>query len=327
MTGYERKDRTPGFSQRFVDGWVSLRDVMADAERRLAAAGVESPRTDAAILVSHVIKVPRTHMLLQDEITSDQRTQFEILLSRRMARVPLQHLLGIASFRHIDVAVGPGVFVPRPETELVAEAGIAALMEYPESERLGVELCAGTAAMAISMATEVSAVSMFAVEVDPAALEWTERNVTIHQPALADRGSSVQVVAADARRCAAQGGVLADIAGRAAVVVVNPPYIPEDAQPREPEVRDHEPRLALYGGDDGLDVIRGVLGTASQLLREGGLVAIEHGDRQGEAAGALGVPALLREGDTAACWRDVHDHLDLTRRARFTTARRTGHPA
>jgi hypothetical protein len=105
MTGYERKDRTPGFSQRFVDGWVSLRDVMADAERRLAAAGVESPRTDAAILVSHVIKVPRTHMLLQDEITSDQRTQFEILLSRRMARVPLQHLLGIASFRHIDVAV------------------------------------------------------------------------------------------------------------------------------------------------------------------------------------------------------------------------------
>lgn len=323
---FDRSERTPGFSQRFVDGWVSLRDVLADAERRLASAGVESPRTDAAILAAHVLNVPRTHMLLQDEITTDQRTRFEILLSRRMARVPLQHLLGTTGFRHLELAVGPGVFVPRPETELVAEAGISALMEYPESERIGVELCAGSAAMAISMATEVAGVTMTAVEVDPLALEWTHRNVAIHQPALDDRGSSVSVVAADARSCAAPGGVLAELAGRVSVVVVNPPYVPEDAEPREPEVRDHEPRIALFGGDDGLDVVRGVVVTAAQLLKEGGLVAIEHADRQGEAAGAAGVPALLREGETSGCWSDVRDHLDLTRRPRFTTARRTAQP-
>ncbi len=321
---YERGERTPGFSQRIVDGWVSLRDVLADGERRLATAGVPSPRTDAAILASHVINVSRTRMLLQDEITRDQRTQFEILLSRRIARVPIQHLLGTASFRHIEVAVGPGVFVPRPETELVAEAAIAALMDAPVEQRMAVELCAGSAAMAISIATEVPGVTMFAVEVDPAALEWTRRNVDIHQPALVDNNSVVEVVAADARTCAAPGGVLADLKGRVSVVAVNPPYIPEDAQPREPEVRDHEPRIALFGGDDGLDVIRGVVMSAAHLLREGGLVVIEHADTQGEAGRSGSVPALLRDGETTGLWVEVTDHLDLTRRPRFTTARRSG---
>jgi release factor glutamine methyltransferase len=318
---------TPGFSDRVVEGWVSLRDVLADAERRLTAAGVPSPRTDAAVLACHVTGVPRTRMLLQDAIAPEQRTQFEMLLSRRMARVPLQHLVGTAAFRHLDLAVGPGVFVPRPETELVAEAAIAALVEAAEGERRAVDLCSGSAALALALATEVQGAVVAAVELDEAALSWTRRNVDIHAPAIFDRGSSVTVMAADARRVADDGGELHSWRGEVAVVVTNPPYIPESATPREPEVRDHEPRIALFGGEDGLDVIREIEHTAAALLRPGGLLVIEHADMQGDAAGVQGVPGLLRSGDMAGCWTQVQDHLDLTRRPRFTTARRTNVPA
>jgi len=312
---------TPGFSDRIVAGWVSMRDVLTDAERRLTAAGVVSPRTDAAILASHVTGIPRTRMLLQDEMSGEQRTAFERLLTRRMARVPLQHLLGVAAFRHLELAVGPGVFVPRPETELVAEAGILAVngVDHP----VAVDLCTGSAAIALALATEVSGTEVFAVEIDPAALEWARRNIDVHQPAIDDRGSRVHLLHADATRVAQEGGLLADRRAAVDLVVMNPPYIPEDATPSEPEVRDHEPRIALFGGEDGLDVVRGLLVTAVDLLRPGGIVIIEHADRQGEAAGDAGVPGLMREGDTAPAWTNVRDHLDLTRRPRYTTAVRT----
>jgi release factor glutamine methyltransferase len=319
--------RTPGFSERVVEGWVSMRDVLADAERRLASAGVPSPRTDAAILISHVTGIPRTRMLLQDAIAPEQRTQFERLLSRRMARVPLQHLVGTATFRHLDLAVGPGVFVPRPETELVAEAAIAALGEVPEGQRRAVDLCSGSGALALSLATEVQGAEVVAVEVDAAALEWTNRNVEIHTPAIADRNSTLTVTAWDARVVADSDGPLHSWQGTVDVVVSNPPYIPEAAAPREPEVRDHEPRIALFGGEDGLDVIREIVHTAAVLTKPGGLVVIEHADMQGEAADDSGVPGLLRSTENAAYWTQVHDHLDLTRRPRFTTARRTDAPA
>jgi release factor glutamine methyltransferase len=314
---------TPGFSDRFVGGWVSLRDVLTDAERRLAAAGVPSPRTDAAILASFVTGVPRTRMLLHDEITQEQRTTYERLLSRRMARVPLQHLLGQTTFRHLDLAVGPGVFVPRPETELVAEAAIAALAALPPDRRVAVDLCSGSGAIALAVATEVTGARVLAVEMDPAAAEWAQRNIEIHEPAVADQGSQISLLKGDARTVAGPTGMLAELREGVDVVVTNPPYIPEDATPTEPEVRDHEPHIALFGGPDGLDVIRDLLTTAALLLRPGGVLVIEHADRQGEAAGAGGVPALLREHDTAECWSAVTDHLDLTRRPRFTTAVRT----
>lgn len=312
---------TPGFSDRLVAGWVSLRDVLTDAERRLAAAGVPSPRTDAAILASHVTGIPRTRMLLQDEITTQQRTVFERLLSRRMARVPLQHLLGVAAFRHLELAVGPGVFVPRPETELLAEAGIAALAAC--EHRLAVDLCTGSGAVALALATEVDNATVHAVEIDPAAAQWAERNLDVHRPAVQDRGSRVELIVADATRVADPGRDLAELTGHVDVVTMNPPYIPEDATPVEPEVRDHEPRIALFGGPDGLDVVRALLKTAAVLLRPGGIVLVEHAERQGEAAGESGVPGLLRDPDRAALWSAVHDHLDLTRRPRYTSAVRT----
>ncbi len=319
--------RTPGFSERVVEGWVSLRDVLADAERRLSAAGVPSPRTDAAILVSHVTGIPRTRMFLQDAIAPEQRTQFERLLSRRMARVPLQHLVGTATFRHLDLAVGPGVFVPRPETELVAEAAIAALGQAPVGQRRAVDLCSGSGALALSLATEVHGSEVAAVEIDGAALEWTRRNVEIHSPAIADRESSLTIYAADARVVADEEGPLHTWRGTVDVVVSNPPYIPETAAPREPEVRDHEPRIALFGGEDGLDVIRELTHTAAVLTRPGGLLVIEHADVQGEAAEDSGVPGILRSSENSHYWNQVHDHLDLSRRPRFTTARRTDAPA
>lgn len=311
----------PGRTERFMAGWYSVRDVLADAERRLAAAGVPSPGPDTTILAAHVLGVPRTKLLLHDRMSPEDRTAFERLIARRMARIPLQHLVGEASFRRLDLVVGPGVFVPRPETELVVTAAIDALRALPEQDRVAVDLCSGSGAIALSLATEVSGARVTAVEVDPLAAAWLQRNVERHAATLRAQGSSVRAVTADATTCAE--GDLAHLAGRVAVVASNPPYVPTGSIPREPEVRDHDPALALYGGFDGLSVVRGVVHTAAILLRAGGVLVVEHADVQGDAAGADGVPGLLREGATAECWRDVRDHVDLTRRPRYTTATRT----
>ena len=308
----------PGPSPRVVEGWVSLRDVMADGQRRLAAAGVPSPDTDAILLAAYVKGVPRGRLLLQDRMDSQERTAYERLLTRRMARVPLQHLIGAAPFRNLELAVGPGVFIPRPETELVAQAGIDALRALPPEERRAVDLCTGSGAVAFSLATEAAPAHVTAVEIDDAAVMWTRRNADALRGEIEAAGSRVEVVQADARTCAADGGPLALLRGSIAVVTMNPPYVPSGASVRDPEVRDHDPALALYGGPDGLDIIRGAVDTAAALLQPGGLVVIEHSDEQGDEA-EEGVPAVLAEDGR---WRDIVDHRDLARKPRFTTATR-----
>lgn len=308
----------PGPSPRVVEGWVSLRDVMADGQRRLAAAGVPSPDTDAILLAAYVKGVPRGRLLLQDRMDSQERTAYERLLTRRMARVPLQHLVGAAPFRNLELAVGPGVFIPRPETELVAQAGIDALRALPPEERRAVDLCTGSGAVAFSLATEAAPAHVTAVEIDEAAVTWTRRNADALRDEIEAAGSRVEVVQADARTCAADGGPLALLRGSIAVVTMNPPYVPSGASVRDPEVRDHDPALALYGGPDGLDIIRGAVATAAALLQPGGLVVIEHSDEQGDEA-EEGVPAVLAEDGR---WRDIVDHRDLARKPRFTTATR-----
>lgn len=310
---------TPGRSTRVVAGWVSLRDVIADAQRRLAAAGVPSPDTDALLLAAHIKGVPRARLHLHDEMPSEERTAYERLIARRMARVPLQHLLGSAAFRTIEVGVGPGVFIPRPETELLAGAAINVLRALPAAERRVVDLCTGSAAVALSMAIEAGNVDVTAVEVDAEAARWARDNVERLAADVAEAGSRVRVVQADARTCADEGEPLAGLVGTVAVVTMNPPYVPVGAEVRDPEVRAHDPALALYGGPDGLSIIRGAVETAARLLQPGGLVAIEHSDEQGEGV-EDGVPALLREDPR---WREVVDHLDLNRRPRYTTAIRT----
>ena len=317
-------------------GRTTVRDVLIDAERRLVAAGVPSPNVDAAEIIAFVLGVRRNRLILQDLVTPAQRVQVEQLMTKRLSRVPLQHLLGTAAFRHIELQVGPGVFIPRPETELVVESGIRELRDLPASERIAVDLCSGSGAIALSIGIEVENSTVYAVELDDEAVRWTRRNLAAQEVALAAACSRVDVVHDDAALVADPGHGLAQLAGQVSVIVANPPYIPALMVPREPEVRDHEPKVALFAGEDGLDVVRGVLRTAAILLKPGGLLVIEHADVQGADAGLLGVAGLAQSlvaGDELALlakmsigtrvWPEVIDRRDLNGLPRFTVARRS----
>ena len=313
----------------------TVRDVLVDAERRLAAVGVPSPNVDAGEIVAYVLGTRRSRLFLSDPIDGDARLRVEQILAKRLSRVPLQHLLGTQPFRRMEVQVGPGVFIPRPETELVAEAAIRELSEQPQGGRIAVDLCTGSAAIALSLAVEAGMARVHAVELSPDAVSWARRNIDASEQALVDAGSRVELIEGDATRIAEPGAPLARLAGNVAVVVTNPPYVPDGMIPREPEVRNHDPRMALYGGPDGMDVVRGILRTAAILLKPGGLLVVEHADTQGNDAGPLGVPGLARamvaDHDLAvtaniplgtSVWTDVVDRIDLTGRPRFTLARR-----
>ena len=318
-----------------VGGRESVRDVLFDSERRLAAVGVPSPSVDSAEIVAFVMGTTRSRLFLQDSMTPDQRVQVEKLLAKRLSRVPLQHLLGTAAFRRIEVEVGPGVFIPRPETELVTEAGLRELVDRPAGERIAVDLCSGSGAIAISLGLEAPGSRVHAVEWSDDAIDWTRRNAASHEAALTAVGSLVEVLHADATIVADPGQPLARLAGQVAVVVTNPPYIPDQMVPREPEVKDFEPAMALYGGEDGLDVVRGVVRTAAILLRPGGLLVVEHADVQGNEAGTRGVPGVLTGWRTdlelatmanipagRPVFEKVVDRIDLNGLPRFTLARR-----
>ncbi len=322
---------------RTLGGRVTVRDVLFDAEHRLAAVRVPSPNVDAAEIVAFALGTTRSHLFLSDAITPDQKVRVEQLLARRLSRVPLQHLIGTTGFRHVEIEVGPGVFIPRPETELVTEAAIRELADKSPGERIAVDLCSGSGAIAVSIAVESTDSEVYAVELSDDAIGWTRRNVESHADRILAKGSRVEVFHDDATLVADPGHPLAKLAGRATVVVANPPYIPDAMIPREPEVRDHEPAMALYGGIDGLDVIRGVIRTASILLRPGGLLAIEHADVQGKEAGALGVPGVLadfRVDERLAtivgipanqpAFTSIADRIDLNGLPRFTLCHRVG---
>ncbi len=271
--------------------------LIADAAVRLASAGVASPRVDAELLAAHVLGVPRGRLLLVDDVPPAARTRYAELVARRADRVPLQHLTGYAHFYGLDLAVGPGVFVPRPETELLVEWALTNL-----AGDVVVDLCAGSGAIGLAVASTRRDARVWAVERDPAALAWLRRNTDA-------LGAGLTVVAGDAT----DGGVLADLDGRVDLVLSNPPYVPTSAT-LPVEVAAHDPAVALYGGPDGLAVIRPLLVRAAALLRPGGLLAMEHDDGHGDA-----LADLLRSGGD---WTEVVDHADLAGRPRFVTARR-----
>lgn len=261
---------------------------------------------DAELLLAAVLDVPRAALLTRDDVPDAALARFEALVDQRADRVPLQHLTGRAPFRYLELAVGPGVFVPRPETEQLAGWAIEAVGGI--AAPVVVDLGSGSGALALSIAHEVPAASVVAVERDPAALAWTRHNAAARKAA-GDR--PVEVVAGDMT----DPGLLPELDGTVDLVVSNPPYVPDGARvPRE--VADHDPPLALWGGPDGLDVVRGLLVTAARLLRPGGRLGIEHADAQGTA-----LPALVR---ASGQWTEVADHPDLAGRPRFTTARRPG---
>ncbi len=284
-------------------------EAVAAAAARLAAAGVASPRVDAELLAAHVLAVPRSRLPVVAGMTDDQRRRFDELVARRARREPLQYLTGTAPFRYLELAVGPGVFVPRPETELLVDRVLSAVGPRPDETggTVVVDLCSGSGALALALAQELAGARVYAVESSPAALRWLRRNA-------ADRASRgdppVQVIDGDV----ADPGLLAMLRGAVDVVMSNPPYVPEGT-PVPPEVADHEPAGAVFAGPDGLAVIRHVVARAADLLRPGGLLVVEHDDTHGEA-----VPALLVADGRFA---DVADHRDLAGRPRFASATRT----
>lgn len=293
-----------------VRGPARLRSAIDEAQHTLAAAGVPSPRHDAETLAAFVIGCPPSRLLAAGDLSAGQRTVFGELVARRAARVPLQHLTGSAPFRYLEVAVGPGVFVPRPETEVVAGWCVERLLEMQSDAAqadgaqlagapLVVDLCAGSAAIALAIAHEVKGAAVHAVEREEPACEWARRNAT---------GTKVAVHQADAARA------LPELDGQVDLVVANPPYLPDsDRAIVEPEVRDHDPEAALWGGPDGLDGPRMIEAAARRLLRPGGVVAVEHADHHG--------PAVAELFGASGAWEQVVVRQDLAGRDRFVTAR------
>ncbi|MGK5628672.1 peptide chain release factor N(5)-glutamine methyltransferase [Streptomyces sp. URMC 123] len=271
---------------------------VAQATQRLADAGVPSPRFDAEELAAFVHGVKRGELHLVDDADFDAR--YWEAIARREAREPLQHITGRAFFRYLELQVGPGVFVPRPETESVVGWAIDAVRAMDVVEPLIVDLCTGSGAIALALAQEVPRSRVHAVELDEGALRWARKNI---------EGSRVRLHHGDALTA------LPELNGQVDLVISNPPYIPlTEWEQVAPEARDHDPELALFSGEDGLDTIRGLERTAHRLLRPGGVVVIEHADTQGGQ-----VPWIFTE---ERGWADAADHPDLNKRPRFATARR-----
>ena len=281
---------------------LTLTDALESATRILASAGVPNARIDAELLAGHVLGLSRggvqakvatgTTLGVDDALTLAEH------IERRAAREPLQHIVGTAAFRSLELAVGPGVFVPRPETEVVVQFAIDALRAIP-GEPLAVDLGTGSGAIALAMATEVPHARVWGVEVSPLAFVFTKQNfrgVPNATPVFIDLAVA-----------------LPQLDGTVDVVISNPPYIPVGAIPRDPEVRLHDPEIALYGGEDGLDVVRTVSATARRLLHPGGTLVLEHGEHQAAPIAAL----LAADG-----WTAIAHHRDLTGRDRATTALR-----
>jgi release factor glutamine methyltransferase len=281
---------------------------VAAATETLTDAGVASPEHDARALALHVLGLAKpSDLLLADALDDDQRVAFDELVSRRAARVPLQHLTGSVGFRYIELEVGPGVFVPRPETESVVQWAVDSIRAERWTAPLLADLCTGSGTIAFALANEVPGATVHAVERDPGALAWTRRNaanrVKAGDPEVHLHLGSIE-------------GSLLDLDARFHLVASNPPYVAtNEAHLPDPEVVDHDPEIALFAGADGLDVIRLVEQSARRLLRPGGLVVVEHSDRQGRTA-----PEVF---ERAGGWSEVADHQDLAGRDRFVTARWT----
>jgi release factor glutamine methyltransferase len=280
-----------------VSAPVSVRTLLAEATAQLADAGVASPDYDAAELLAHVTGVRRMQLGLVKP-TADQEAQYAALLARRAQREPLQHLTGTAAFRYRDLAVGPGVFVPRPETEVLVGWILDRIADVENP--LVVDLCSGSGAIAGAVATERPDSTVHAVELSAEACVWARRN-------LAGTGATLHEGDID--------GCLPELDGQVDAVISNPPYIPLTAwESVTAEVRDHDPALALWSGDDGLDEIKVVAATAGRLLKPGGWFGCEHADVQGESA-----PAVFA---ATGLFTEVRDQLDLAGRHRFATGRR-----
>lgn len=281
------------------------RAAIATATARLVAAGVGSARVDAELLLAHVLEIDRGRLVVVDEpLPYAVAARYAQLVERRAGRVPLQHLTGIAPFAGLDLAVGPGVFIPRPETELLVEAALAVLpTDRPTTV---VDLCAGSGAIGLAIAHHRPSATVHSVELDPEALGWLRTNRD-RRAALGDRPIAIH------RADVTGADLLAELTGRVDVVVTNPPYVPSAAV-LEPEVRDHDPHRALFADVDGLGVITALVAPIARLLVGGGWALIEHDDSHGAEVEAL---FTVRSG-----FDRVEGRTDLAGRDRFVVTRR-----
>ncbi len=275
----------------------ALQQAISDAAIVLATAGIDSARTDAEQLAAHVLGVDRGRLMFADP-EPRALDEFRALVGQRARRIPLQHLLGTAAFGPLTLAVGPGVFIPRPETE--------ALLEWAQTVpvRPGgviVDLCSGSGALALALARYRPDARVIAVERSEEALRYARANVD---------GTTVELLHADVT----DRDVLADLSGEVDLVVANPPYIPDGAE-LEPEVAEHDPHSALFGGPDGMAVIEPIVELVSRLLRPGGQVGVEHDDSTSVATVELFGAAGVFTGIAA--------RRDLAGRRRFVTAVRS----
>jgi release factor glutamine methyltransferase len=282
---------------------TSVVETVRATAARLAAAGIPDAQVDAELLVGHVLETSRGGVqaaaIRGDRMPESAVRALAPLVDRRCAREPLQHLTGLAPFRALELAVGPGVFVPRPETEMVAQLAIDALRVAASDAPIAVDLGTGSGAIALALATEVPHARVFAAENSVDAFVWTKLN-------LARIGAqNLQLAFIDLAEA------FPELDGTVSVVASNPPYVPDDAIPRDPEVRLYDPPAALYGGPDGLDAVRTLRRVGLRLAHPGGTIVIEHGEWQGEAIRAI----LSADG-----WRSAATHPDLTTRDRATTA-------
>jgi release factor glutamine methyltransferase len=273
-----------------------LRQVIDAAEVALTEAGVGSPRTDAELLAAHVAGIDRGRLAFA-ETGPEFRDRYDGLIAQRAKRIPLQHLTGTAAFGPVTLSVGPGVFIPRPETE--------SLLEWAATQQLSatptiVDLCTGSGALALALSKKWPDARVIAVDDSDAALKYARRN---------SAGTPVELIKADVTA----PGLLAELDGQVDLIVANPPYIPDGAE-LEPEVAEHDPAHALFGGPDGMAVIDSIVALAALLLRDNGRCAVEHDD----TTSARTVEAFTRTGQFV----DVTPRHDLTGRPRFVTATR-----
>jgi release factor glutamine methyltransferase len=276
-----------------------LRSAIDSATTLLADAGIDSARYDAEELAAHVAGTERGRLSLlgpPDDLFFDH---YQAAVAARSRRVPLQHLTGTAAFGPLTLSVGPGVFIPRPETEAMLEWAVAQSLP---AKPVVVDVCTGSGALALALARRWPDARVIGLDDSDAALDYARRNAV---------GTTVEFVRADVTH----SGVLTGLAGHVDLVVSNPPYVPDGAD-LEPEVTEHDPPHAVFGGSDGMAVIPAVAGLAGCLLRPGGLFAVEHDDTTSSMTAETICNTELFD--------DIVSRTDLTGRPRFVTARRKG---
>ena len=274
---------------------TAVRRAIDEATATLAGAGVTSPRGDAEELAAYVLGTTRGRLALIDALAGDFAERYGELIAARANRLPLQHLIGTAAFGAVTLAVGPGVFIPRPETEVLLDWAVRRQLD---THPVIVDLCTGSGALAVALARHRPAARVIAVDNSAEALQYARRNTA---------GTSIDVRCGDVN----DPTLFADLDGNVDLIVANPPYLPAGAG-LEPEVAEHDPPAALFGGPDGMAVIEPIVALATRWLKPGGLLAVEHDDTTSEAT-----KALLQVG-----FAEIAGHRDLVGRPRFVTARR-----